>query len=253
MTDGLPAPKVAVAYLHPGQVSASFSMSLLKLTLHQTFVDGVPPFVMAQRCASGSIVAGRNDVVRDFLDKTAADWLLFVDSDMGFAPDTLERLRRAADKYTRPVVGALCFGMRREAQDPDTLAERFRTFPTVYVWREYPDRVGFEVVTDYPRGERVLVSATGAACVLMHRRVLDKIRERDGDNWFSQITHPVGPTTFSEDMSFCIRVAAADAPVYVDTSVKTCHDKGGVFLDEVAWDRQQTLDSPNPEPVGAPA
>lgn len=240
----VPTPETAVAYLHPGEVSASFSMSLLKLMLHETFRAGVPPFVMAQRCASGAIVAGRNDIARDFLDRTKSNWLLFVDSDMGFAPDTLERLLKSANRWERPVVGALCFGLRREGQDPDTLAERFRTFPTVYVWREYPDRVGFEVVADYPRDELALVSATGAACVLIHRRVLETIRERDGDNWFSPVTHPIGPTTFSEDMSFCVRVAAADFPMYVDTSIKTCHDKGGVFLDELAFDRQQALDAP---------
>lgn len=245
-----PTPKVAVAYLHPGEVSAAFSMSLLKLMLHETFRTEIPPLVIANRCASGRIVDGRNEVAKQFLDGTAIEWLWFVDSDMGFAPDTVEQLLASADPKNRPVVGGLCFGLRRESTDPATHAERFRMFPTVYVWREHPDRVGFQIVPDYERDAVSLVSATGAACILIHRSVLEAIRERHGDEWFSQITHPVGPTTFSEDMSFCIRVASVDQPVYVDTSVKTCHDKGGVFLDETAWDRQQALDAP---PVTAAA
>lgn len=237
-------PEVAVAYLHPGEVSASFTMSLLKLMLHETARTGMPPFVLAQRCGTLGLVQGRNDTTRSFLDETGCQWLMMVDADMGFAPDSVETLLRHADRQTRPVLGGLCFGLRRESTDQETQAERFRTFPTIYAWREFDDRVGFEVRVDYPRDQVIPTSATGAAFLLVHRRALEKVRERDGDNWFSQVTHPTGPTTFSEDMSFCVRLAAADVPIFVHTGVKTSHDKGGVFLDETAWDRQQTLDAP---------
>lgn len=241
-----PYPEVAVAYCHPGEVSHAFSMSLLKLMLHETARTGMPPFVLARRCGTLGLVQGRNDTTRDFLDQTTCDWLLWVDSDMGFAPESLELLLSAADRSAKPVMGGLCFGLRREDTDPTTNAERFRTFPTIYAWREFDDRVGFEVVVNYPRDRVAPASATGAAFVLVHRRALERVRDRDGDNWFSQVTHPVGPTTFSEDMSFCIRLAAADVPLHVHTGVKTCHDKGGVFLDETTWDRQQALDAPVP-------
>lgn len=246
-------PQVAIGYLHPGEVSAAFHMSLLKLMLHETGRTGAPPFILANRCASGRVIDGRNEVARDFLDRTKAEWLLFVDADMGFAPDALERLLASADRYQRPVMGALCFGLRRESTDPDTHAERFRTFPTVYAWREFDDRLGFQIVAGYERNAVSLVSATGAACILIHRDVLVAIREQYGDEWFGAITHPKGPTTFSEDMSFCIRVAACDFPLHVDTSVKTCHDKGGIFCDEHAFDRQQALDAPQPQSEAVPA
>lgn len=241
-------PAVAVGYIHPGEVSAAFHISLLKLMLHETARTGTPPFILANRCASGRIIEGRNEIVRDFLDRTKADWLWFVDADMGFAPDSLQRLLASADRRDRPVMGALCFGLRREAADPETHAERFRTFPTIYVWREFDDRVGFQVVAKYERNAVSLVSATGAACILIHRDVLATIRKQHGDEWFSALTHPTGPTTFSEDMSFCIRVAAIGVPIHVDSSVKTCHDKGGVFCDEHIFDRQQALDAPKVEP-----
>lgn len=237
-------PQVAVAYLHPGDVSHAFSMSLLKLMLHETARTGMPPFVLAQRCGTLGIVRGRNETTAGFLDGTECEWLLWVDSDMGFAPDAIEQLLKTADKYTRPVMGGLCFGLRREETDPLTNGERFRMFPTVYAWREFDDRVGFEVQVNYPRDRVTPVSATGAAFMLVHRRALEAVRKRDGDHWFTQVVHPTGPTEFSEDMSFCIRLAAAGQAVHVNTAVKTCHDKGGVFLDELAWDRQQALDAP---------
>jgi hypothetical protein len=62
--------------------------------------------------------------------------------------------------------------------------------------------------------------------------VLIDVREKYGDNWYTPITHPTGPTTFSEDLSFCVRAAACDHAAFVHTGVKTCHDKGFVFLDE---------------------
>ena len=238
---GIPEPKVAVAYLHPGEVSAAFTMSLLKLVLHETFMSGMPPLVIANRCASGNIVAARNEVVQQFLDSSKCEWLLFVDSDMGFAPDSLSRLVEAADKRERPVVGGLCFAVRRTGTDPETHAERFQCSPTVYRWREFEDRVGFEVVEDYERDAMVSASATGAAFVLIHRSALVKIRDAYGDRWFDRIPHekplPHG-TLFSEDMSFCIRVAGVDLPLFVHTGVKTCHDKGGRFYDEAEWDAQ---------------
>ena len=239
MTD--PHPKVAVAYLHPGEVSAAFSMSLLKLMLHESFRTGMPPLVMANRCSSGNIVEGRNEVAQQMLDSTPCEWLLFTDADMGFAPDSLERLLASADPQDRPVVGGLCFAVKRTGTDPDTHAERFQCMPTLYNWRELPDRVGFQVVENYERDALQVVGATGAAFVLIHRSVLQKIRDTYGDRWFDRIPHELpkpNGTLFSEDMSFCIRVAGIDVSLYVDTAVKTCHDKGGRFYDESEWDQQ---------------
>jgi GT2 family glycosyltransferase len=157
-----------------------------------------------------------------------------VDSDMGFAPDTVERLIASAHKYDRPVVGALCFALRRAASDALHVT-RYVTIPTVYEFVERDDEVGFRSNPDYPRDQLVEVAGTGAACMIVHRRALFKVREKYGDEWFTPVTHPTGKTTFSEDLSFCLRLAAAGIPVFVDTSVKTSHYKGGVYLDEGAF------------------
>ena len=62
----------------------------------------------AKPTAAG-LVDSRNTVVAAFLDGTDDDWFWWLDDDMGFAPDTLDRLRLAADPVERPIVGALCF------------------------------------------------------------------------------------------------------------------------------------------------
>jgi hypothetical protein len=61
--------------------------------------------------------------------------------------------------------------------------------------------------------------------VLVHRSVLAAIHEAHGPHWFTPITHPKGPTTFSEDLSFCARAAEHDFPIYVHTGIPTSHLK----------------------------
>ena len=92
---------------------------------------------------------------------------------------------------------------------------------------------------DYPENVLVEVGATGAACFVVHRTVLEKIRANDGDVWFDKITHPSG-RRFSEDLSFFVRVAGVDAPTFVHTGIQTAHDKGGIYLREQEFRRQQT-------------
>jgi len=229
---------VAVGFLHGGEWSSCFGMSLVELYLvdatvgQHRLVTQLPKF-----CAAGGLVAARNEVAEKFLDATDCEWLWMVDSDMGFGPTTVDALIAAADPDTRPVVGGLCFALRRDRQGMFH-GEKYVVVPAVYRWVETDVEVGFQSVLDLPDDTLLEVSATGAACMLVHRNALDAVRKKYGDHWFDPVTHPTGPTTFSEDLSFCIRLAAVDIPVHVHTGVGTTHDKGGIFLDRETFDAQ---------------
>lgn len=237
MTPGL----ASVGYLHPGHYSACFAESLIDLMFYDA--SGPARIVshahgkLAKECGSGGIVDGRNKLASTVLDESDAEWLFMVDSDMGFSADTLERLIAAADPIERPVVGGLCFAHKTDGR-ADFYGIRYRACPTIYDYVELPDQVGFAPRLDYPQDELVPVAGTGGACILIHRSALEAIRNAHGDVWFDPITHPSG-TKFSEDLSFCIRLAAVDVPIYVHTGIKTTHDKGGVFLDEEFYLRQK--------------
>lgn len=199
----------------------------------------VSPFIIAEYCATDRLSDARNETVRGFLDFSPCEWMLTIDSDMGFPPDTAERLIEAADPVERPIMGALCFAQKPNYVDPLTQARRFQLYPTLFTWHEFPDRVGVSAMHDYPRDQVVKVAATGAACFLVHRSVLETMRDKYGDTWFTKIRHPVPPphgTEFSEDLSFFIKAQGCDFPVHVHTGVKTSHDKGGVFLTEALYD-----------------
>lgn len=237
---------VVVGLLDPGHWSACFGLSYRDLCLFDVMssqrIVRKGGKELRNLCGSGGIVAGRNKVAADFLDHTDGEWLWFIDTDMGYAANTVDRLVNAADRHARPVMGGLCFQLKRQAQG-DLYAERTRIAPTVYEYLELETELGFRPIPDYARDQVIRVAATGAACMLIHRDALKKVQRKYGAAWFDPITHPVGangqPRTFSEDLSFCVRLQACDIPVHVDTSVKTTHEKGALFLDEVTYDLQQ--------------
>lgn len=242
---------VVVGFLDDGQWSASFGLSYRDLCLYDIVtsqrVIRENGRELRQLCGTGGISEGRNEVARSFLDHTDGEWLWFVDTDMGFDQDTVDRLVRSADPYKRPVMGGLCFAQRRLGRGQG-YSERFAIVPTCYAYTELEDELGFVPIRDYPRDQVIPVSGTGAACLLIHRRVLTKIREKYGDAWFDPITHPTGAKggrrVFSEDLSFCVRCQAVDVPVHVDTAVKTSHEKGGIYLTEETFDLQQSTPAP---------
>lgn len=239
---------VVVGYLDAGQWSACFGLSYRDMLLADALGANriIRPGGKELRSVTGSggIPQSRNKVAAEFLDTTDGEYLLFIDTDMGFGADLADRLVRTASEGDLPIVGALCFaGLRKRVEgDNPTHAERFLIQPTLYQWVELEDEKGFSPVADYPRDSVVEVGATGAAALLIRHDALAAIRARYGPAWFDPITHPDaykgGPRTFSEDMSFCIRAASVGLSVHVDTSVKTTHEKGMVYLDESTYDAQ---------------
>lgn len=240
---------VCVAFLDGGQWSACFGLSYRDLCLYDQAKSRrvIRPGGMELRAVTGTggIAVNRNKVAAQFLADTDAEWLFMVDTDMGFAPNTIDRLIDSADPRERPVVGALAFACVRESLKGDYYAERFRIQPTLYQWVDTDTEVGVLPILDYPRDAIVQVAATGAACMLIHRAALETVHAKYGRAWFDPITHPTGlnggPRTFSEDLSFCVRLQACGIPLYVDTAVKTTHEKGCLYLDEDTFDQQMAL------------
>ena len=247
MTQPVSTASVIPAFLDNHQWSACFGLSWADLMLY----DQAGPrqiirpggMYLREVCGTMGVAAGRNDVVRKFLS-TGADWLFMVDTDMGFAPDTVERLLASAVQHSSPVLGGLCFALKRDTAAPPATfhGARHRIVPTLYSFHEVTEtrEKGFRPIADYVRDAHQQVAGTGAACLLMHREALDAA----GKDPFTPIAVPGGggngtDRTFSEDLSFCVRVAAAGFPVAVDTRVKTTHHKGGLFLDEAAYDAQR--------------
>lgn len=232
--------KVAVAYLHPSEaVHPAFHTSLVNLLVHdmhnrQRIVSGGAHIARQ----SGANVSGpRNELCEAFL-ATDADWLWMVDADMQFAPDTVDRLVAAAHPVERPLVGGLCFAIRPE---PGYTAweTRYQVWPTIF---GLTDGIVHQFA-DYPPDAMVRCDATGAACLLIHRSVLEGIRSDHPHRWFRESR--MGDQPVSEDITFCLQAGAAGFPLYVHTGIQTKHAKTWM-VDEAAyraWRASQRADT----------
>lgn len=217
------ADAATVAYVHGTEVAHSFHRSLTDMLLFDLGKHGrlMRGGFIAVRYSTGGIVKARNEAVHMFLDAKDSDWLFWVDTDMGFAPDTLDRLIAVADRKTKPVVGALCFASKELR--PDGLNGYWTGLvPTVMDWRKLPTgESGFAARFDYDRNSVVRCSGTGSACIVIHRSVFERI----GADWYEPLRNPDTGDLLGEDLSFCARAGALDIPIHVHTGVKTSHLK----------------------------
>jgi len=202
------------------------------------------------RIVSGTmgVAAARSKIVSQFL-ATRAEWLFMVDTDMGFEDDTIERLIQASEANSCPVVGALCFAQKADPRVPETSlhAQRFTIVPTLYRYVDLGTERGFLSITDYAPNQFQFVDATGAAAILMHRDALRAVGPEPFRPMVVRGANPDGTDReFSEDLSFCARLANAGVAMGVDTSVKTTHHKGGIFLDETTYQVQRMVRTRNP-------
>ena len=227
--------KVVIAYPYGHEVSARFMHSLMKTLVHDANhrrrVLGCEGFIAVS--SGANITNARNEIVVAFLDYTEADWLLFIDTDMVFDADIVDRLVEAAHPEKRPILGGLCFSINADKH----LGPLAR--PTIYGFSDDSKVVRFE---DYPRDQLVQVGATGTGCLLIHRSVLAKMRADDrfpaAYKWFQE--QAFGSIPAGEDITFCVRAGACGFPIYVDTRIKVGHEKPfvvdeGMFVAQKAW------------------
>jgi len=269
---------VVVSYLHPvGDVNARFHTSLINLLVRDMPSKGGAGHIVEHgghlALSSGAnIVTGRNKMVRAFLNDfpTEPEWLWMLDSDMTFEPDTLDRLLAAADATERPIVGGLCFAlMKGEAQEVQ---------PTIYGMSQGQGTIRH---LGYAKDQLVRVVGTGAACLLVHRSVFERIRALCWDDdfearyvetygqpsgktsgevlfpppwpWFQEtITGTEFGDSMSEDLTFCLRASQAGFPIYVDTRVKIGHVKPVVIDEDEFFLRLPAPEEPAPTFVVVP-
>jgi len=202
-----------IGYCHPGHVSAGFCASLISTVMEgSTSLDAVLTY------ASGpNISTARNKITDEFLRCQRAPWLLMCDTDMVFAADAVDRLIAAADPARRPLLGALCFS---------PAAGDVR--PTMYELVERDGVPAFTHLTTWPEDACVQVTATGTGFLLMHRGALERVAAHSNDiaaPWFRETPVSAPLSLMGEDMTFCLRAAAAGIPVHVHTGVQVGHMK----------------------------
>ena len=218
---------------------------------HPNFMDSWNPMLAADlggeqrvwrggysfmRCSNYGIVEARNEVARVFLEPQCdssgrevpgAEWLLFIDADMGWDPDALDRLIAVADPVARPIVGGLCFGFGAITDRLDHAhAVIKKPFPTIFEFAERNGDFSYWPRWWYPPNRVVECDATGAAMLLIHRGVLEAIAAKpELGKPFDRIKHPKAKKLWGEDTSFGARAKLLGFSTHVHTGVKTSHAK----------------------------
>jgi len=212
---------VAVGYCYGQEVASGFCNSLAGLIAHE-LTAGAHLRTLLPVYSGVNISSGRNEIVEQFLAGDA-EWLLMLDADMTFDRFIVEQLVEAADSETAPIVGALAFGV----SDGEL-------FPTLYSMVEEdggPQTIRF---LDFPENEMFQVVGTGAACVLIHRRVFRAVADKEFSHaypWFQE--GEIRGSRVSEDMTFMLRAGQLGFPVFVHTGISVGHQKSYVLTAEM--------------------
>ena len=189
------------------------------------------------------IASARNRLVRDFLSSDRykdVEWLLMLDADMVFdetlLPALFDGVRDGDGTVVRPIVGGLCIGGGHAS-----------SFPTMYeiVDPKTNDGEPVRTITDFRIGDVVPVDATGAACLLVHRSVYEKMGETFPEPvpWFAESIY-LG-REFGEDWTFCLRAGRLGYPIVVNTNAQVGHMKPMMMTPE-SWRASQSVPRQQP-------
>jgi len=207
-----PRTEVCIGIIHTGACSMAWAINFARLR-H-------PPGTIYSLHRGSPFDVARNSIVDRFLD-SGAKFLFFLDSDVLPPDNALERLM----SHNLPIVSGLYY--RRHIERPGkpphpcmwkivppnvemtcpTCAQKFRTKEGKY-----------QPILNPPRNALVEVDAVGAGCLLIHRRVFEKL-ERPYFRWTLGWVEP----GVSEDLYFCERARDAGFRILVDTGVRCGH------------------------------
>lgn len=166
---------------------------------------------------TGSLVyASRNVIALDAING-GFDYLLFLDSDMVFDGDVLQRL--SASVEGKDLVTGLAFTRQTPTQ------------PVILKEIKYGGENELVYYTDYPQGSVFEIAGCGMACCIirvdMIREIVEKLRQA-----------PFDPLPgLSEDYSFCWRAAQIGKQLWCDSRIKVGH-AGMYIYGEKDWRNQ---------------
>jgi GT2 family glycosyltransferase len=215
------AHKVSIGVCDPGTVNGDFAFKLVELM--QARGPKLGPLVRVK--GNGLLSKLRNRVVKAFLDNTDSDWLLLIDSDEQLSVSTFDQLINTAHHTERPVVAGLVFAAFKD--------EGLYPKPVPAIFQDSPE--GFLPLFKYDRNAIFEIDACGTGCMLIHRSVLEKMREvadpHQGTDWCWFWDGPLNGEWISEDLLFSRRIRQLGFSIHVNTAAILPHQKS-YWLDE---------------------
>lgn len=156
---------------------------------------------------AGSLIYDARNKLAGYAIDIEADYVLWLDSDMVFQPNTLERMMAVLDEH--PEIDVLS-GLYFRRGHPFT--------PVAFDKLEINEKgdCEFEDMQSVPEGLSE-IAGCGFGCVLMRTECLFDIAGKYGAVWFT----PMG--NVGEDCAFCIRAREEGYKIYMDPSIELGH------------------------------
>ena len=172
------------------------------------------------------IFDSRNEVAVDAITQEA-DRVLWIDSDMRFSNDLMERMSARLDEGCEMVCGLF-------------FKRVLPTMPVIYKQllppKELSDGSKVKQVvayTDYPKDKLFEVQGCGFGAVMMTKQLIK-------DVWDTYKQPPFIPMDWcGEDMAFCYKVREMGRKIWCDSSIKVGHI-GQVEFGEETWRNQES-------------
>lgn len=173
---------------------------------------------------SSLIYDSRNQMAKKAVEE-GYDRVLWLDSDMDFEPDLMERLSKHIDEGKEFITG-LYFTRKAPVR------------PVIYSecgYFEKEDGAILPVVVwydDYPKDSVFQVQAAGFGCVMMTTDLIKRVADKYG--------LPFAPMLgFGEDLSFCGRASQVGAEMWCDSTIKCGHVGLGTITENVYLSQQK--------------
>lgn len=172
---------------------------------------------------AGSITSIARNNICDIAEKQQCTHIMFLDTDMTFPPDTIQKLLA----HDLDIVGGLYF-------------ERYEPYKPAVFWK-HPDG-DYALPHDIPYGQLLECDALATGCMLIKMDVFKRLTKP----WFEYRVAEYGSKKeikfFSEDIVFCERVKELGYKIFVDTSIECGHLLNDVEVNRAWWESQPKVE-----------
>jgi hypothetical protein len=206
---------VAIGWCDNGTTDGKFTEGLLAVSLAAP-ANGMK-IDKTVRVSGNQISRQRQRLLDHWYDNNMSDWLLWVDSDIVLTIDALYLLWHAADAQTAPAVSGVYF----ISKEPE--GTTMRPFPCVFM-----DLGENKIQYLHPLPEMELVDCdlAGFGLFLMHRSVVEKMREKLPTKSFFAEQHGDNDEEFvGEDIIFFRKMKQAGIQLKAHTGALVKHMK----------------------------
>ena len=169
----------------------------------------------------GTLVYTARTLIANKAVEMGFDRVLWIDSDMTFAPDTLIRLSRDMDEHGLDMVCGIYF------------TRKVPIMPSIHNklhWEVKPDGwvdTDCRCFIDYPENSLFEIACCGFGCVMTSVRLLKAMNDKYGSPFYPLMG-------MGEDTTFCYRATQNGFRIFCDSSVKVGHI-GEYEFNEETW------------------